>query len=116
MLLTAFLIFALLLPLTNGISTGLWAIGKKVLMGILTGGVVAGVDQAVDAGRSRDVVAYQQPGPMPSQNADTAVYVIIVSGTLGGIGAILILILLLYICNISRRPQAGPETMEMRSV
>ncbi|CAL8131466.1 unnamed protein product [Orchesella dallaii] len=79
------------------------------------GGIVAGVDQDVDADQSIELVTYQQPASVPSQSEDTTVYIIIVSGTLVGICIILIIILLLYICKISRRPQAGPETSEMRS-
>ncbi|CAL8110994.1 unnamed protein product [Orchesella dallaii] len=112
----AIIVIFLLALSFNGGDAGWWVIDQKILMGLLTGGIVAGVDQAVDSGRTREIAVYNSPATMSSQNTDSAIYIIIVSGTLGGIGVILIFILILYICNIARTPAALPEAIEMRNV
>ncbi|CAL8110044.1 unnamed protein product [Orchesella dallaii] len=100
----------------SGVHAGWWALAQKVLGWMVTGGIVAGVDQAVDSSRSREMVVYQPPSQPAPQNLDDAVYVIIVSGTLGGVSVILIVILLLYICKISKHPAGTPESVEMRNM
>ncbi|CAL8135744.1 unnamed protein product [Orchesella dallaii] len=109
----ALVVLILAIATGNGVHAGWFAVAQKVLWGVLSGGVVAGIDQAVNSGHSKEVVAYQVPPPS-SQNLDDAVYVIIVSGTLGGVCILLIVILLLYICKLSRHPAGTPETVEMR--
>ncbi|CAL8119320.1 unnamed protein product [Orchesella dallaii] len=76
------LVLIIVIMAVSGVHAGWGALAQKVLGWLVTGGIVAGVDQAVDSSRSREMVVYQPPSQPAPQNLDDAVYVIIMSGTL----------------------------------